>query len=87
MITAKLKDGFEIQITEEARDNMELVDALVEMETNPLAVSKVVKLLMPDDERKRLYDHLRTEKRNVPVAAVAEAITDIFLSAEQPVKN
>ena len=66
---------------------MELVDALVEMESNPLAVSKVVKLLMSDDERKRLYDHLRTEKGNVPVAAVAEAITDIFLSAEQPVKN
>lgn len=87
MLIAKLKDGYKVEITEEARDNMELVDALVEMETNPLAVSKVVKLLMSDDERKRLYDHLRTEKGNVPVAAVAEAITDIFLSAEQPVKN
>ena len=87
MIKGKLKSGFEFEIPEEARDNMELVDAIVESEANPLEMSKVVKLLLGDEQRRRLYDHLRTEKGNVPVTAVADAVAEIFQNSGQEVKN
>lgn len=86
MIKGKLKSGFEFEIPEESINSMELLDTIVEMESNPLAVSKVVKMLLGDDQRRRLYDHLRTEKGNVPVTAVSDAVAEIF-QASQEVKN
>lgn len=87
MICGKLKSGFEYEVAEEVRDNMELLDAIVEAEENPLAVSKVVKLLLGEDQRRKLYDHLRTEKGNVPILAVSNAVAEIFQGSSQAVKN
>jgi len=78
MIRGKLESGFEYEVAEEVRDNMELLDAIVEAEENPLAVSKVVKLLLGENQRRKLYDHLRTDKGNVPILAVSEAVAEIF---------
>lgn len=87
MIRGKLESGFEYEIAEEVRDNMELLDAIVEAEENPLAVSKVVQLLLGNEQRKQLYDHLRTEKGNVPIMAVSRAVAEIFRGSGQEVKN
>ena len=87
MIRGKLESGFEYEVAEEVRDNMELLDAIVEAEENPLAVSKVVKLLLGEDQRRRLYDHLRTDKGNVPILAVSNAVAEIFRGSGQAVKN
>lgn len=86
MIEGKLESGFAYQIEDHVLDNMELVDAIVEAEENPLAVSKVTKMLLGSEQRKRLYDHLRTEDGNVPIVAVSEAVAEIFRSSGQ-VKN
>lgn len=87
MIKGKLKSGFEYEIADEVRDNMELLDAIVEADENPLAVSKVVKLLLGENQRRKLYDHLRTEKGNVPILAVSNAVAEIFRGSGQAVKN
>ena len=87
MICGKLESGFEYEIAEEVRDNMELLDAIVEADENPLAVSKVVKLLLGEDQRRKLYDHLRTDKGNVPIMAVSNAVAEIFRGSGQAVKN
>lgn len=87
MRKGKLKCGFEYEIDESALDNMELLDVIVEVDENPTAVSKLVRMILPDDQRKRLYDHLRTEKGNVPVMAVSEAITEILSGAGAEGKN
>ena len=87
MIKGKLNSGFEYEIAEESLDNMELLDAIVDADESPLAVTKVVRLLLGDDQRRKLYDHLRTEKGNVPVAAVSEAVAEIFRASGQEVKN
>ena len=87
MIRGKLESGFEYEVAEEVRDNMELLDAIVEAEENPLAVSKVVKLLMGENQRRKLYDHLRTDKGNVPILAVSNAVAEIFRGSGQAVKN
>lgn len=87
MIRGKLESGFEYEVAEEVRDNMELLDAIVEADENPLAVSKVVKLLLGENQRRKLYDHLRTDKGNVPILAVSNAVAEIFRGSGQAVKN
>lgn len=87
MIKGKLKSGFEYEIEESVLDNMELLDVIVEVDDNPAAVSKLVRMILPEEQRKQLYDHLRTEKGNVPIMAVSEAITEIISGAGAEGKN
>lgn len=74
----ELSNGFKVSISESAMDNMELVDALAEMsDENPLGVSKVCSMVLGDN-KKALYDHIRTEDGRVPVEKVSNAIKEIF---------
>lgn len=78
MIEGKTKSGFVYSIDENNVDQ-EFLDALSEAdEGNPLKVSKALRLLLGEEQRKRLYDHLRNEKGKVPVQAVSEAFLDIL---------
>ena len=71
--------GFEYEIDEKNADNMELVDAVSDVtEGDKLAVSRVCRLILGVDQRKRLYEHLRTEDGRVPVEAVTREIFEIF---------
>ena len=81
------KTGFAYQIREEALDDMELLDAIAEIDGNPLAISKVIKMLLGEQQRKELYEHLRGEDGRVSVKAASEAIADIFSSSGQQGKN
>lgn len=87
MLNGKTKSGFEFSVDPNVLDNMELLDAVAEIDTNPLAVSKVINMVLGAEQRKALYDHLRTEDGRVPVKAVSDAITDIFSSCGQQGKN
>lgn len=79
------KSGFCVSIDMDVLDNMELLDALAELEENELATSKVAKMVLGADNKKRLYDHLRTDKGNVPVEAFYAELTEIM--GELDVKN
>jgi len=84
MIEGKLKSGFEYKIEDHVLDNMELLDAIAEVDQNPMVISKVLKMLMGDDQRKKLYDHLRDPKNgNVPIVAVSDAVAEIFRGSGQ----
>lgn len=87
MYIGKTQSGFEFEIAEATLNNMELVDAIAEAEDNPLALSRVVQLLLGKDGKKKLYDHLRTEEGNVPVDAVSEEITSIMEACGEIGKN
>lgn len=81
MITAKTESGFSVELEESTLDNMEVLDALSDLdEGNPLAMSRLVVKLLGKDGKKRLYDHLRTEDGRVPASAVEGAITELFQS-------
>ena len=81
MITAKTESGFSIELEESTLDNMEVLDALSDLdEGNPLAMSRLVVKLLGKDGKKRLYDHLRTEDGRVPASTVVSAIMELFQS-------
>ena len=81
MIAAKTESGFSIELEESTLDNMEVLDALSDLdEGNPLAMSRLVVKLLGKDGKKRLYDHLRTEDGRVPASAVESTIMELFQS-------
>ena len=80
--------GFAWQLDDAVLNNMELVDALAEMqEENPLQISAVCRLVLGKAQRKALYDHLRTEDGRVPADQVSAALNEIFLALGPDAKN
>lgn len=77
------KSGFEYQINAELLNDMELLDAIAEMEDNPLNLSKVVRKVLGESQRKALYDHVRDESGKVTVDAVSEEFVEILCGTSQ----
>ena len=83
-----LENGLTLEIDEKVLDNMELVDTLAEAaDEDPLAVSRMVKLILGTEGRKKLYESLRTEDGRVPVAKVSDAVKEIFEAFGEKGKN
>lgn len=70
--------GFSISIDADTLDNMELVEAMAELNEDDLAMPKVAAMVLGKDGKKQLYDHLRTEKGNVPVKAFTDELAEIL---------
>ena len=81
MITAETKDGFAVELSEEALDNVEFLDALAAVQdSDVLSLGRTVRLLMGKEQTKKLYDHLRTEDGRVPVVALSNALGELMES-------
>lgn len=78
MIIGKTKSGFSYELDKERLNNYELLEAIEELEENPLVLSRVVNLLLGKEQTKKLKDHLRTENGIVPTEKMSEEITEIF---------
>ena len=78
MIKGKTKSGFSYELDKERLNNYELLEAIGELEENPLVLSSVVNLLLGKEQTKKLKDHLRTENGIVPTEKMSEEITEIF---------
>lgn len=76
----KTSTGFEFDIEDERLDDMELVDIMAEIDENPLLMPKLCKMLLGEEQKKRLYDHLRSEDGRVTIEATTNAIQEIFNS-------
>ena len=76
----KTSTGFEFDIEDERLDDMELVDIMAEIDENPLLMPKLCKMLLGEEQKKRLYDHLRSEDGRVPIETTTNAIQEIFNS-------
>lgn len=87
MINGTTKTGFAFLVDKNALNDMELVDILADDTVDEsFRMSRLVKKLLPGDQRKALYDHVRVNGR-VPVDAVIAEVEDIFGAMEQQGKN
>ncbi len=78
MFEGKTASGFEYQIPEENVNDMEFIDAINEMDAGAYtAVGKVATLLLGDQKR-ALYDHVRTPAGKVPIDKVINELRDIL---------
>lgn len=82
MITGTTKSGFDFSIDESALNDMELFEALVEVDKgNTLALSSVCNRIL-GAQKAALYDHLRNEDGRVPMDAVIEAVGEMFAACK-----
>lgn len=87
MIEGVTKSGFRFSVDKNSMNDMELVDVLADTSLDDaFRMSHVVRKLLPGDQRKALYDHLRVDGR-VPVESVAAAVEDIFAAVGNDGKN
>lgn len=88
MKKGKTESGFKYEIDEKVLDDMELIDAMAASQgEDPTQISTVVVKIFGADQRKKLYDHIRTEDGRVPVTEVANIITEIINSLGEDGKN
>jgi len=78
MIKGKTKSGFSYELDKERLNNYELLEAIEELEENPLVLSRVVNLLLGKEQTKKLKDHIRNKDGIVPTEKISEEITEIF---------
>ena len=86
--TGVTASGFAWQLDDAVLNNMELVDALAEMqEETPRQLSAVCRRWLRKAPRKALHDRLRTEDGRVPADQVSAALNEIFLALGPDAKN
>lgn len=84
MIKGKTSTGFNFEIDEALLNNMEVIDALVQMEDADNAgrvlasTSKLISLVLSKECKKALYDHVRTENGQVPLDACTKELFEII---------
>ena len=87
MITGKTQSGFEFSIDENALNDMELFDDLVEIDNgNTLAISSVCNRIL-GKQKMALYDHLRGEDGRVPMDKVVSAVGEILKASSSGKKS
>lgn len=82
-LTGATKSGFTYSILEKNVRNYELVEALGELETNPLALPRVMNLLLGKEQAQKLKDHLRDEDGVVDTEQITSELKNIFESQKR----
>lgn len=78
MIKGKTESGFEYGITKARLENYELIEALSEVDENPLVLPKTVNLLLGKEQANKLKDHLRDSEGLVSTEKLSNEIMEIF---------
>lgn len=78
MLTGKTTSGFEYVISKARLENYELIEALSEVDENPLLLPKTVNLLLGKEQANKLKDHLRDDEGLVSSEKLSNEITEIF---------
>lgn len=88
---AKTKSGFEFELDEDVRDDMELLEALTKLDKGDMTyMSDVITGLLGEEQKKALYEHCRSPKGRVRASRVMEelkAIFEVLNEQDNPVKN
>lgn len=82
-LTGVTKSGFAYSILEKNIKNYELIEALGELDTNPLALPRVLNLLLGKEQTQKLKDHVRDEDGIIDTEKVTLELEDIFKAQER----
>jgi hypothetical protein len=80
------KSGFAYSIPKKNLNNYELVEVLGEVDTNPLLLPKVLKLLLGKEQVEKLKNHLRDADGIIGPEKITVELEDIF-KAQQNLKK
>jgi len=81
------ESGFKFKVNDNALKNMELVEAIAEVDTNLLRLPGLLTMLLGDEQKKKLYDHVRAKDNTVPMDKVAAEVVAILHAMGEKEKN
>ncbi len=82
------KTGFHFSLEDDVMDNMELVEELAKVQDNdPIAITKIVTMVLGQEQKKALYDHLREQEGRVKVSTVMNTMEEIIAVFGEQGKN
>lgn len=87
MLKGKTKSGFSFEIDDKALDDMELLEDLVAVDNDLSKLPELLNKFLGVEQKKKLYDHVRTKKGNVPIKKVADLFMEILNTAGKETKN
>ena len=81
---AKLKDGFEVQLSEDTLNSWEFLELLSDIDEGEYGlIVKAARLLLGKEGVKALKEHIRTEDGKVPADTMVDAISELMESANE----
>lgn len=80
------KSGFKYEISKNRLNNYELLECMAEVDNNPLVFPKLLKLLLGEEQKEKLLNHIREKDGTVPVENVRDIIEEI-LKGHNETKN
>ncbi len=83
MIKGKTLTGFEFQIEDTVLNNYELLELFAEVDENPLLVPKLVKIILGEEQKNALIDHVRNENGIAEVEKVSAELEYILTSSAE----
>ena len=84
-----LNNGFKFAIDENVLDDVELMEDMAAAQgEDPLRIVAVLKKVLGEEQKKRLYDHVRDkETGRVPTSVISESLTEMFEAIGDNGKN
>ena len=83
LMKGKTVAGFAYEVNPDVLNDMELMEALAEVETNPLQLPRVIRAVLGDAQKVAFYNHYRNENGKVPVDVVSAAFVEILSTNNQ----
>ena len=78
MVTGKTSSGFEFSILKKMLNNAEFLEAFAEVQNgDTMKIFDLVKKTLGQDQKQRLYDHIRDEDGCVPTEVLANEFAEI----------
>lgn len=83
MIQGKTKTGFNFKIEDAVLNDYELLEMFAEVDENPLLVPKLVKMILGEEQKNALIDHVRDENGVAAVDKIATELENILNSGAE----
>ena len=74
----KTSSGFKFEVDEEAVKSMEFIDLINDLDEKPTMIGKVIKFMLGEDQKEKLYKHVRGGRKFTPAEDVNKEVEEIF---------
>ena len=82
-IKGKTAAGFAYTVDPDDLNSMELLEAIAEVDENPLRLPAVITMVLGTEQKKAMYDHYRGKNGKVPVDVISAAFVEILSTNNQ----
>lgn len=84
MITGKTESGFEYKLEDDATDDYELLEILIDIDKgNYIGITDMVERLLGNEQKEKLKEHLRKENGKISTKQMLKEIMEIFKGSKE----